>query len=527
VSITANPIFSPFSAIAAKSFKTKLSSRLVMFAAGLLYPLAFAPFNAWPLAFVAITLLLIGLSQARPISAFKLGFYWGLGCFSLGASWVYVSIHEFGYVPWPGASLLTFAFVAYLSLFKGLFAYLVVKLIKQTSLTLLVLIAPLLWIISEFAQSTLLSGFPWLLTGYSQIDSPIANIATWFGVYGISWFVVALAAAFSLLLQRQSNQIATQLLLILMGLTIAFSCLDYSQSKPPNTKPETSIDIALVQPNVAQSTKWDAAHFRRIIQILRDETQPLWGADLVIWPEGAIPAYAHQVEAFTDELTQSAIKHDSHLIVGIPQYEPQTEQSFVALKAYGAEPQDYFKQVLVPFGEYVPLQQWLRGMIRFLDLPMSNFVPATNQQPMSFEKFSLIPAICYEVVYPHLLRNLSLQAEQQQKPQLIVTVSNDAWFGDSLGPYQHMQMARMRALELGLPLVRATNDGITAMVDANATVNYQLPRYYQGSLRQQLELKNLATAYKRWGFLGIGLISLISSLIILLFWLKNGQLKAS
>jgi len=204
-------------------------------------------------------------------------------------------------------------------------------------------------------------------------------------------------------------------------------------------------------------------------------------------------------------------------MLGIAEYNPESKLSFVALKAYGDKPQSYHKQVLVPFGEYVPLQNWLRGLIKFLDLPMSGFSPAiTTQAPMQFDHFNVIPAICYEIVYPAIIRNLAIQSEPSDKPQIIVTVSNDAWFGDSFGPYQHMQMARMRALELGLPLVRSTNDGITAMVDAHGNIIKQLPRYFQGSLRASLPIMNINTPYRQWGFSGILLILFLSSLFIVL-----------
>jgi len=500
-------------------FKTKMRTRLSLFISGCIYPLAFSPFDIWPLAFVSIVFLTSALIKNRVLSGFKMAYYWGLGCFSVGASWVYVSIHEFGFVPVPGAILLTFAFVAFLALFKGLYGYLTCKLLSLSHQPFIILISSATWLLSEFLQSVVFSGFPWLLTGYSQIDSPLSGLATWFGVYGVSWFVVAIAATVTLFFYMKNKQPIFVVLVLFLSL-ILFANL----SKKTDVDDGYKLDIALVQPNIAQENKWDRRYFGEIIEILTKETKPLWGADLIVWPEGAIPAYVHQVNDIVKDLNKNAVETGSHLIFGIPEYHPETKISFVALKAYGKTPQSYNKQVLVPFGEYVPLQNWLRGLIKFLDLPMSGFSPAvTRQAPMLLENFSVIPAICYEIVYPNIIRELSLQAQSNKKPQIIVTVSNDAWFGDSFGPYQHMQMARMRALELGLPLVRSTNDGITAMVDAKGNIINQLPRYFQGSLRAELPVNNIKTPYRNWGFAGIGLILFLSGLFFVLSMKKNIQ----
>ena len=498
-------------------FKTKMRTRFSLFISGSIYPLAFSPFDIWPLAFLSLIFLTSALIKPRILSGFKLAYYWGLGCFSVGASWVYVSIHEFGFVPIPGAILLTFAFVAFLSLFKGLYGYLTCKLLSLTGRPFIILISSAIWLLSEFLQSVIFSGFPWLLAGYSQIDSPLSGLATWFGVYGISWFILAIAATVTLLFYVKNRPPYWAILGLYFSLIILAS-ITQDGHEDDNSK----LDIALVQPNIAQENKWNRRYFGEIIETLTQETKPLWGADLIVWPEGAIPAYAHQVNDIVQNLNKLAVQSNSHLIFGIPEYHPESEESFVALKAYGKTPQSYNKQVLVPFGEYVPLQSWLRGLIKFLDLPMSGFSAGQSEQPpMLFDQFTVIPAICYEIVYPDIIRNLSVKAEKANKPQLIVTVSNDAWFGDSFGPYQHMQMARMRALELGLPLVRSTNDGITAIVDAQGNVLHKLPRYFQGSLRAELSVRNIETLYRRWGFAGIGLILFLSGLILAFAMLSN------
>jgi apolipoprotein N-acyltransferase len=496
---------------------------------GGLYPLAFAPIDIWPLSFISVLLPLVllvennqnqsssSIANSSVISNFKIGFYWGVGCFGIGASWVYVSINEFGNAPWYLASFLTFLFVLLLASFKGIFAWLCGYLLQKSQTALLVFIAPSCWLVSEFIQSTIFNGFPWLLTGYSQIESPLVGLLSWLGVYGVSWFVIAMASIFVLLI-LPSQAIKKTYWFALMGLVsvILLAMIDYN-SKEKDTDNLVKLNIGLVQPNIPQEKKWDRSYFQSIIQILNDESEALWGADLIVWPEGAIPAYAQQVSFITDEITRKAKQTKSHVILGIPDYDEEKKLSFTTFKAYGENYQNYQKQILVPFGEYVPLQNLLRGLIDFFDLPMSDFSPAiTEQKPFEFERYSLIPAICYEIVYPSIIRDLSIKAAKKSKPQLIATISNDAWFGDSLGPYQHMQMARTRTIELGMPLIRSTNDGITAFVDYKGNIIKQLPRYQQDNLQATIALHNRETLFRQYGFIGVFILLAVSFVFILL-----------
>ena len=487
--------------------------------AGGIYPLAFSPFDFWPAAFISLSVLLSSFFIKVKMSPFKIGFYWGVGCFGVGASWVYVSIHEFGFVPAPGAAALTLLFVSILSVYKGIFTVTVSRMIRYTDLKFIAFIAPLAWLLSEYLQATIFNGFPWLLTGYSQIDSPIGPLATWLGVYGVGWITVAISALFVAILFNNSLKEH------LFGLAVVLGCLVIANIQFRNTAIEgtepKSLDIALVQPNILQHEKWNRQYFGKIINILYEETSELWGADLIVWPEGAIPAYAHQVNDITFDLTQKAKDANSQIILGIPEYNSQQKRSYVALNAYGEIQQSYYKQVLVPFGEYVPLESWLRGLIQFLDLPMSGFTEANNQVPMNLGDYQVIPAICYEIAYPEIIRQLAEQVKD--KPMLIVTVSNEAWFGDSFGPYQHMQMARMRALELGLPLVRATNDGITGVINERGEVEALLPRYKQAYLRQNLTLNNRKTIYRNWGLTGLMGLVAVSIGILVIFRLRHAS----
>ncbi|MET1254524.1 apolipoprotein N-acyltransferase [Aliikangiella maris] len=491
------------------------SARIAMFLSGAIYPLGFAPFEFWPIAIVAVLCLILALLRITILSAFQLAYCWGLGAFSIGASWVYVSIHEFGFVPVIGAAALTVIFVAFLALFKGFFGYLFFRLNWLTRGKVLIVVLPLCWLVSEALQSVVFNGFPWLLLGYSQIDSPFGGVATWLGVYGISWVLILLLSALAMWIisQRRQHLVLIASVICMLVLINVHNHLGLNNGTALSANSKT-VKVALVQPNIAQDKKWDRKYFAQIIDVLFHETSTLWGADFIVWPEGAIPAYKHQVDDILFELTRLAKENQSNLILGVPEYQAETQQSYVALVGIGETEQSYHKQVLVPFGEYVPLEKWLRGLIKFFDLPMSGFTPATHaQQPMQYSSATIIPAICYEIAYPKIIRDLSVKADPN-KPQIILTVSNDAWFGDSFGPYQHMQMARMRSLELGLPLIRSTNDGITAVVDIYGKVKKLLPRYQQDSLQYDLVLQNRMTVYRYVGWSGLLIIILVSLSII-------------
>lgn len=561
--------------------------RGMLIVAGILFPLGFAPIDLWPLTFISLVIIvheiiqgerehfavskalntleetknnkkgkntsnnvptknktslqeskgnrwLRRLQPSKELSLFWVGFYWSLGAFGFGVSWVYVSIHEFGHVPVVGAAMISLLFVLLLSAIKGAGFKLIGLLSNLVGRRFLVLIIPFCWVLFDFVQSHIFSGFPWLFAGYSQLDAPLGLLSTWVGVYGVTWFMliicsvtVELFACFSDSKRLVLSPVSLALILsVLVTFPIIVSVSQTKQVASNNPATSTNITVALVQPNVSQTIKWNRRYFGHIMDILYSETEQHWESDLIVWPEGAIPAYKHQVEDIVFDLENKIKQNKSELLLGLPVYDKQQSLSFSAMYAVGREQQTYHKQVLVPFGEYVPLGQLIRGLMDFLDMPMSDFSPAISpQQPINFSDYSVIPAICYEIAYPGIIHELvSVADEGSASPKLLVTISNDAWFGDSFGPYQHMQMARMRALELGMPLVRSTNDGITAVVDLNGKILKQLDRFTQGVLLYEVNLTNKETVYRRFGLAGIYTILVLSGLIFLTAWVSRRRL---
>lgn len=531
--------------------------RIILIVFGALFPLGFAPIDIWPATILSLALLIneiIARAEADALTAaiqtqvksnersltrsmrssfFAIIFYWCIGAFGVGVSWVYVSIHEFGHVPVIGAVAISFLLVLTLALIKAFSGRVIKSLLIYFSPSSLLLILPLVWVIFEFIQTFIFSGFPWLLAGYSQMDGPLSILAKFLGVYGISWFLIVISCTLVfitrhwLLIKQPKGANDRPINLSSWGLILAifvsFPVLSLLIKPERIEADKKNLKVALVQPNIPQEQKWDRQYFSKIIDVLYQQSEKHWGADLIVWPEGAIPAYQHQVRDILSDLNRRAVTSQTDLLLGLPVYNAESEVSYSALISAGEHQQAYHKQVLVPFGEYVPLGNYLRGVIQFLNLPMSSFTPASaDQQAIEFDDYQVIPAICYEIAYPSIVHRLAKQADDENaKAKVLVTVSNDAWFGDSLGPYQHMQMARMRALELGMPLVRSTNDGITAVVDADGKVQAKLERYNQQTLSVSLALDNYQTLYRKYGLLGIYILLVINFIALITLYFKN------
>ncbi|WAH57127.1 apolipoprotein N-acyltransferase [Pseudomonas silvicola] len=474
---------------------------LLALAAGALMPLALAPFNLWPLALLSAALFYHGLKTLPARLAFRQGWCYGFGSFGAGTSWVYVSIRDFGDAPLPLALALTVGFCAGLALLFAVHAYLWARYFRRDQAPVADALAfAALWLAMEVLRSVLLGGFPWLLLGYSQLDGPLAALAPLGGVWLIS---AALALTAALLASarawhRRPRQALRAVALLFAPWATGLLANGYAWTQPAGP----ALKIAAVQGNVAQQLKWDPAYARSTLDHYRQLTAPHGDADLVVWPENAIALLREDVGPPLRAMDEAFKGRHQALITGIPvsQADGHGGQRFYnSLMVIGAGTGTYFKQKLVPFGEYVPLQQYLRAVMGLFDLPMSNFSPGPPRQPPLLAKgITVAPLICYEGVFPQL------SAEQASHGQLIVTVSNDTWFGRSIGPAQHLQIARMRALESGRWMVRATNSGITVLVDPLGHVQARLASFQSGVLRGDVVPMTGSPPYLRWRLWPLG-----------------------
>lgn len=465
-------------------------------AGGALQTLTFSPFNWWWLGPVAMALILSACLPLAPQKLFKAGWLVGLGLFGSGASWVYISISEHGNTSIPIAIVLTLIFVAGLALFHGLAFWAWGKLAKESAMRRLILF-PAVWILGDWLRSWLLTGFPWLYLGTAHVDGPLAGLAPIIGVHGVTfWVTVSGAAIYAVYWFIRSGRHASAGIVAVAALIpwLAAPLLAKVQWTTLAEKPTT---FSAMQGNIPQQIKWDPDFLRDQIVTYLGLTENDWNRDLILWPETAIPIPQDQAGKIIEHI-EAALGDNSTLITGIPWYGfSERVEDFTfhnSIMAIGNGEGIYHKQKLVPFGEYVPLQQWLRGLIGFFDLPMSSFTrgPA-HQEPLKANGIDVMPFICYEVAYPDFV------ASNARRSNLLLTISNDGWFGDSIGPLQHLQIARMRALETGRYMLRGTNNGVTAIIDHRGRIAETIPQFTRNTLRGEFLAAKGNTPYMQSG----------------------------
>ncbi len=466
--------------------------------AGLLAPLAFAPVGFWPLSLLSCLLLLLAMEHTSVrLAAFR-GWLFGVGFYASGVSWVYVSIHQFGSAPPALAAFLTLLFVLAIALFfalhLGIYRWLVTTS-SRLSYGAVLLGFPAVWVLAEWFRSWFLTGFPWLYLGYAPMDTWLGGWAPVTGVYGLSFWLALAASALYLLIKAPQGQRRWSLLLSLtLPLLLGWGLQQHQWTKAADVSP---LRVTLLQGNTPQALKWQADYRPRIVaNYLRQSLQHL-DSTLIVWPETAVPQLLDLARPYLAPLEQRLKAGNIGLITGVPsrQNHDGVTHYYNSVAGLGAATGVYHKQRLVPFGEYVPLESWLRGLIAFFNLPMSNFSLGPPQQPpLRLDNGqTLAPFVCYEIVYPDLV------ADDSRGADYLLTVSNDSWFGDSLAPHQHLQMARMRALENGRYLLRATNNGISALVDPSGRVIQQSEQFVTAALSGEVQAQTGSTPFSRFG----------------------------
>ncbi len=440
--------------------------------AGAVLPLALAPFDYWPLSLVSVAVLFRVLDDARPARAAFLGWGFGVGKYGVGASWIYVSIHDYGPAPaWLAGSLVA-VFVVAMACFPAAFTYAYARWVRGRNRWLNAVGFSACWVALEWTLTWFLTGFPWLYLGYAQLDNPLRHWAPVGGVLLVG-FVAALSA--TLAVAGIARRVPRAHIAIGVAVALLPWLIGVGLGHVRWVEPGAEATVALVQGDILQDVKWRPESVEENLDRYRKLSAPYWRRDLVIWPEAAVTLFEQQALPFIEEMARQANRGGAALVFGVPGYEraPSGAMEFRNMAAVVGDGEGhYIKRRLVPFGEYVPLEGLLRGAIEFFDLPMSHAVPGPAEQPLvRAGAFRLAMAICYEVVYPDLVRRDARNAD------VIVTLSNDSWFGRSIGPHQHLQMARMRALENGRYVLRATNNGITAIIDSAGAVVAQAPQF--------------------------------------------------
>lgn len=480
----------------------------IALAGGAILPLALAPFDLWPLMLLSAAAL-FGVLRHVPSarSAFWHGLLFGVGKYGVGASWIYVSIHVYGAAAPPLAAGLVALFVAGLALFPALMAWAHRRLRCEGAWASVQF--AVLWVAAEWVLTWFLSGFPWLFAGDAFLETPLAGWAPVGGVLLVSLIAVGSATlTYAAVAERRWWLLLAPAALWAAG--AALGTVGWTERTEART-------VALVQGDLPQETKWTAAGLAAALARYEQLTAAAWDQDIVVWPEAALPALQRHVAGSIDAMREKTRAPQADLIHGAlvaepatvaPGEVPEARKTYnAALSTAGGE---YRKQRLVPFGEYVPLESILRGLIAFFDLPTSHISPGPAKQPaLPAAGLDVAIAICYEIAYPAMV------AAQARDAALLATISNDTWFGASIGPAQHLQIARMRALENGRYLLRATNNGITAIVDDRGRVVDALPQFRPGVLLGTVYATSGTTPYSRFGnALMLGLLGLAAVALV-------------
>jgi apolipoprotein N-acyltransferase len=458
--------------------------------AGALLALAFAPAGVWSLAFLCPATLMLLWDDARPRAAAWRGMLFTGGTFLAGTYWLYHSIHLIGQAPVWIALFLMLGLVAIMGSYTALLGYAVARWGAAAGAIRYLVLLPAGWVATEWLRGWFLSGFPWLAIGYSQLDTPLAAYAPVGGIYAVSLAAAVTAGSLVMLLLETPKARVTGAVVLLLtwGSALALGRVEWTRPRG------TEVTVALVQGAVPQSMKWVPGQLEHTMNLYLDLTRPHLGAGIIVWPESAIPSLESSVRGYLDYVSVLAQSRGSSLVTGLVRRDPQSRAYYNAMAAWSPGEQWYYKRHLVPFGEYFPVPAAVRDWMRLMNLPYSDFAAGMETQaPLAAGGEALAPTICYEDAYGAEQRSLAREST------LLVNVTNDAWFGDSSAPHQHLDISRMRSLETGRPMLRATNDGVTALIAHDGSVMGSLPQFRPGVLTGTVRPRTGLTPYLRAG----------------------------
>ena len=477
---------------------------ITTFLLGVLTVLGFAPFYLFPVPVITIALLLhFWRKSETPLQAALLGFCFGMGMFGAGVTWLYVSLHEFGAMPISIAVLFLIILCAYLSLFVTLTGWVLRKLHIETPLVWS-LLAATLWVLFEWLRGVLFTGFPWLTVGYSQVpSSPLASFSAVVGVYGVSLILVFSAALISLFFEKKLRTWRNVIFLSVIWI-IGFGLQHISWIEPQGEP----VTVSLLQGNISQEMKWKPEHAIQTMDTYAKLAHKS-NSRLIIAPEISLPLASYEVPFnYLVQLSTHAKRNNGDILVGMVETSKRSGEYYNSMFSFGiSSEQIYRKHHLVPFGEFIPFKPVFGWIINVLKIPLSDFSRGeSDQRPMSLAGQSVAVNICYEDVFGEELINQLPQAT------LLANVSNDAWFGRSIGPHQHLQISQMRALETGRYMLRATNTGVSAIINERGVVLQKAEVFTTTALNGLVQGFTGATPYVRFGnslvlgFVGLSLL---------------------
>jgi apolipoprotein N-acyltransferase len=515
---------------------------------GILLALSFPRLHLAPLAFIAFIPLFYAIEGQPLKKAFLWGWLAGLAYFAGSLSWVTISMHQYGGLPWAASYFFMLLFAAYLAVYVGLFTLSTTFINKN-----LVFIAPVCWTALEYLRGHLLTGFPWNALGYSQYQNlPLIQMADITSVYGVSFTIVLINAALYGMIKTacQGRKVAWSPLLVSLSFcAFVFMYGFYRLGQPMGNGQKLSVGVT--QGNVDQAIKWDVEARDKTLEIYeRLSLSFVNRPQLVIWPESALPVFFQNEPFYQQKISDLAHQGGFYLLFGSPAFKPTSSgqiallnsaylvspTSFQQGQTQGSAPTSlshstpvngggavlrYDKMHLVPFGEYVPL----RSILFFVDKMVTgigDFVPGEGAYVMEIPNAKIGTAICFEVIFPELVRHFT-----KNGANLMVTITNDAWFGQSAAPYQHFSMVVFRAIENRVPFARSANTGISGFIDAHGIILQETGIFIEEARLAQLEPGFRKTFYTTFGdFFAIGCVGIFIILLVLSYRALRSTLRA-
>ena len=483
---------------------SRTAERAIAALLGVVTVAGYAPFHLFPLPLLTFAgLFFLWQRAANARDAAWLGFLFGLGWFGAGVSWVYISLNVYGAMPAPLAAAVTLLFCAYLALFPATAGWLGRRWNFSPALRW-ILFVPAVLTLLEWLRGWLFTGFPWLNPGYTQAPaSPLAGYAPIFGVHGVTLLLLATAGALCWMGLNRASWRAQWLwpAALLVAWIGGAGLKTVAWTEPTGTR----VSVSLLQGNVAQDLKWREDQLRATLATYHTLVSASTSR-LIILPETALPIFLRDVPAdYLEALAAQARRNNGDVLIGVPERLPNGDYYNSVVSVGTADRQTYRKTHLVPFGEFIPLRPLLGAIVSKLAIPLQDFARgAADPQPLAVAGEQVAVNICYEDAFgEEIIRQLP-------QATLLVNVSNVAWFGRSIAPQQHLQIAQMRALETGRYMLRATNTGMTAVINPSGHVEAVAPEFTQAVLTHTVAGMRGATPYVRWGNLAALALCLIA-----------------
>jgi apolipoprotein N-acyltransferase len=493
---------------------------------GVLLVLSFPRFDFYPLAWAALAPLLIAVRGRNSRTSFYLGLLTGFTYFAGTIYWVYHSMYFYGGVPLILSILLLIVLSLYLALYIGVFSMLFNFLASRSAVPAL-FIVPVLWVTLEYFRTYALTGFPWSLLGYSQYKFlPFIQVADITGVYGVSFLVAAINGAIydMAFLRPGTSDNAPPLLsrwpgalgLIMLIFTVIAS-LFYGMEKLRETDKQGNIRVSVIQGNIRQDVKWDSRFQREVIDTYKRLSIRALSLkpDIIIWPESAVPFVFGYDKTLTEEIMAFPKQLNTYLLFGgVAAKHNETDRSSISNSAILLSPEGkvisiYDKIHLVPYGEYVPLREFFPFVDKMVTA-IGDFVQGRETTVMETPFAKIGNLICYEIIFPGLVREFV-----NDGANLLVTITNDAWFGRTAAPYQHFSMAVFRAVENRVPVARAANTGISGFIDTRGRIINKSDIFVEDALTEKIATGGNKSFYTKYGDVFAWLCVTISVLLVL------------